>query len=267
MKYARFELLAVGVGAAAVIGTIAIALGSRPDWIEIAAQALVLVALVGAVHWGRKGGMIGALAATLAYLLLRLPGIMTSGLQPEVIELVLIRAATYGFIGVVGGETCGRIKYFFMRMEDSLSIDEHSRVYNQTYVRRMLENSLAAAARYGTRFSVVVLELRPRLTAELRASRQRSFVRAVANHVRNDVRLIDEVGRLDDGRFVVLFPHTPKEGAQIAAERVRQGVRDLVGAKDDSVTTAVFGSDDDGEAISALAASLGVAAGQAASGS
>ena len=71
------------------------------------------------------------------------------------------------------------------------------------------------------------------------------MMRAVATHIRDDVRLVDDVGRLDDGRFVLLFPQTPKAGGGVAAERVSETVRDLLGARDESVSTRVLGAPED----------------------
>jgi GGDEF domain-containing protein len=252
VKYSHFEALAVGVGAVTVLATVFLALQPQPDWTEIAAQLLLLPVLVGAVHWGRRGGLVAALGATLAYLILRMPNIVLSGLEADVLQLVLIRTVTYGFVGIVGGELCGRIKYFFAKLEDSLSIDEHSRVYNQRFVAQLLGNSLGEASRYGTVFSIALVEMAPTLTADLRPARVRSLVRAAADYIRNDVRLVDDVGRLDDGRFVLVFPHTPRDGAQIATRRVRSGVRDVLGAKDDSVAARVMGSVEDRADIQAL---------------
>lgn len=256
MKYSRFEVLVLGVGLASVVGTGIMALQPRPDWIEFAGQVLILPVLVGAVHWGRKGGLAGAIGATLAYLALRLPSVVAIGLEAEVLQLIIIRTVTYGFVGIVGGELCGRIKYFFARLEDSLSIDEHTKVYNQRFMSQLLSNSLAESQRYGTIFSITIIELAPCLTAELRPARVRTLVRAVADHIRNDVRLVDDVGKLDDGRFVLRFPHTPKDGAHVAAARVRVGVRDVVGARDESVTATVLGVTEDRAAIEALVASI-----------
>jgi GGDEF domain-containing protein len=240
VKYPRFEWLTIGVGAVTVLATVVFALRPAPEWTEIIAQLLLMPVLIGAVHWGRKGGMIGALGATLAYVALRLPSIVAVGLQAEVLQLILIRTVTYGFVGIIGGEICGRIKYFFARLEDSLSIDEHTRVYNQRFIAQLLSNHLGESARYGTVFSVAIVRLAPSLTAELRPSRVRTLVRAVADHIRNDVRLVDDVGRLDDGRYVLVLPHTAKDGAMIAATRVRAGVRDVLGAKDESVSVIVM---------------------------
>jgi GGDEF domain-containing protein len=256
VKYSRFEWLTISVGAVAIGGTVMSALMPHPDWIELIAQLLLLGVLVGAVHWGRNGGLVSALGATLVYLAMRLPNIVAGGSEADVLRLLLVRGATFGLVGIVGGEVCGRIKYFFARIDDSCSIDESSRVYNQRFVAQLLDSSLGSADRYGTEFSIVVLTLAPVLTDGLRPARVKTLVRSVANHVRNDVRMIDDVGRLDDGRFVMVLPHTPKDGATIAAARVRAGVRELVGAKDESVIALVYGSADDASAIRTLADSI-----------
>ncbi|MDO8963796.1 MAG: diguanylate cyclase [Coriobacteriia bacterium] len=244
MKYARFEQLTIGVGAAAILATIVMALRPSPDITELIAQVLLLIVLVGAVHWGRKGGLIAAIGATIAYMLMRVQ-YMDSGATSDIIQLVLVRSATYGLVGIVGGELCGRIKYFFARLEDSCSIDEHSRVYNQKFFGSLMRNSFSSFQRYQTPFSIVVIEMAPCLTSDLRPSRAGALVRAVADHIRNDVRLVDDVGRLDDGRFILLLPHTPKDGAHVASARVRAGVRDVLGAKDDSITARVLSATED----------------------
>lgn len=196
--------------------------------------------------------MVAALFAILAYILMRVPFASGSGVSVDVLRLVLVRMGTYGLVGIVGGEICGRIKYFFVRLEDSLAIDEQSRVYNQRFVAQLLRSSLSTFQRYGAPFSVVVVALSPALTEALRPGKAAMLVRTVANTIRNDLRLVDEVGRLDDGRFLLVLPHTPKSGAEIAADRVRTGVRDAVGAKDDSVTALVMGAAEDTDEIRTL---------------
>ncbi len=256
MKYSRFEMLVLGVGVIAVAGTIAFSITSHPDAVEVLAQVLLLVALTGAVHWGRSGGLVAAVVAFLVYLMARMPLILAVGWTTGTVELVLVHGITYGFIGIAGGELCGRLKYFFARSSESPSIDESSRVYNQQFMAKLLVTALGGYDRYQAVFSVVVLRLAPAVTSELRPRKSSSLVRAVANHVRNDVRMIDDVGHLDDGSFILLLPHTPKTGAMVAAERVRVGVRDVVGAKDESVTAEVLGAAEDTEALRTLLADI-----------
>lgn len=256
MEYRRFEWLTIGVGAATVLATVLMTLSPRPDLVELAAQVLILCVLVGAVHWGRKGGLIAAVAATVLYVLLRIPSVAGVGVSSDLLELIIVRAGTYGLIGVAGGELCGRIKYFFARLEDSLSIDEVARVYNQRFIGQLLRTSLSTHARYRVPFSVVSLTLAPGLTSELRPAKVGTLVRTVADTIRDDIRLVDEVGRLDDGTFLMLLPHTPKAGAEVAAARVRAGVRDVLGAKDASVVVTVLGAEEDLEPLTALAETL-----------
>jgi len=49
-------------------------------------------------------------------------------------------------------------------------------------------------------------------------------LRAVAARLRDVLRATDPVGRMEGGRFAVVMPDTPLEGAGLAAERVRSAV-------------------------------------------
>ena len=76
MSYRRFEVLVLLVGAATVIGGIFFSFGGEIVTEEIVAQLLLLGVLFVALHWGRPGGFISALIATLIYLGLRIPVIV-----------------------------------------------------------------------------------------------------------------------------------------------------------------------------------------------
>ncbi|MBE0477141.1 MAG: diguanylate cyclase [Coriobacteriia bacterium] len=267
MTYERFERLVLYVGAAAIIGAMTISLGRRAVLEELAGQVLLLVVLIGAVHWGRRGGFLAAVVASSAYFAIRVPTVVSEGgLTADVASMLAVRVGAYGVIGILGGELCGRIRYIFARLEDASRIDEWTRVFNQRAVARSIAGCHGQHLRYGSEYSVVLLALAPQLTAELRVSRQKSLLRRVANHVRTDLRLVDEVGRLDDGRFCAVLPQTGRSGALVAAERVRTGVRELLGARDASVTVEVLGTPDDvgrlASLLEALAPEEAPAAGQ-----
>ncbi len=245
MKYSKFEWLVLGIGGTAIVGTVAATYKSRPVPEEIAGQIMLLGVLIGAVHWGRRGGFLTAALATVLYTLLRVPLVVAEhGATSEVVVMVLTRAATFAVVGVLGGELCSRIQYIFARLEDATSIDEWTNVYNQRFITRTLASMLGQHTRYGTPFSVLLLSIADSLVAELRPSRQRKVLRGVASHIRNDVRLVDEVGRLEDGRFLIVLPHTPHEGALVAGDRLRRGVQDLLGAKAESVSVEVMAAPD-----------------------
>ncbi len=237
MRYRRFELLVLTVGTAAIFGSAFISSTGAPIVQEVIAQLMLLGVLFAAVHWGRNGGFAAATIASLAYILLRIPVVLQAeGLTGDIATLLLIRVFTFGLVGIVGGELCARIKYIFSGLEASNSIDEDSRIYNQRGMVRALQTACGQHTRYETPCTVILITLDPRLTAELRASKRRAIVRSIASHVRNDIRLVDEAGRLDDGRFAILLPHTNADGGAIVAERLHAGLIDLVGAKDESLT-------------------------------
>lgn len=254
MKYSRFEQLIIGVGGLAIVGSLLLSLQSGgPGLVEIVAQLLLFGVLVIAVHWGRRAGMYAAIAASLIYIALRIPVLSSSeNLTVEGLIFILARIAAYGLVGIVGGEACSRIKYVFARFDDSNTIDDWSRVYNQRHASRAIEQARARYTRYGEPFSLVLITLSPAITAEMTAPRQRSLVRAVANYLRDDIRMVDEVGRLDDGRFVVLLPHTPRDGGEVVTARLAAGVRQTVGAKPESVTAQCMGAAEDTVALAAL---------------
>ena len=253
MKYSRFETLVLAVGVAAVIGSLFFSMGAAPILEEIIAQFLLLGVLVGAVHWGRKGGFLAATAASLIYIVMRLPLVVQQeALCTDVAALILVRVLTYGLVGIVGGELCGRIKYIFAKMEDSNAIDDWSQVYNQRFIVRALEASIGQFTRYETDFSLTLIKLSDHLLTELRPSKQRAMVRGIASYIRNDIRLVDELGRLEDGTFIAVLPHTPHEGATVVAERLHKGVCGTVGAKDESVSVEILTTPDDADAIQAL---------------
>jgi diguanylate cyclase (GGDEF)-like protein len=257
MKYRWFEGIVLIVGGAAILGSILLSVGTPLIAEEIVAQLLLLGVLVGAVHWGRNGGFIAATVASLIYVVLRIPLVVQAeGLTADVATLILIRVVTFGLVGVVGGELCSRIKYVFARLEDSSSIDDWSQVYNQRFITRALESAHGQYARYETPYSVVLIHLDSRLLEELRPSKQRTLIRGVANCIRNDIRLVDEAGRLEDGRFVVILPHTPGEGADVVAERLAKGVSDTLGSKEESVTAQVMAAPQDIAQLDDLRAGL-----------
>lgn len=250
MKYSRFEILVLSVGAASVLGSLFFTVGGAPIAEEIIAQILLLVVLFSAVHWGRSGGFIAALLSSAGYVLLRIPLVIEAqGLTLDIASLVAVRVLTYGLIGIVGGELCTRIKYVFARLEGSASIDESSRVYNQRFMARSLEVACGQFARYETPYAAVIVELAPNLTEGLRTSKQLSLVRAVASFIRGDIRLVDEVGRLDDGSFLVLLPQTAMSGAQVAGQRLGSGIRKLLGAREASVVVTIMAAPEDAAAL------------------
>ncbi len=255
MKYSRFETLILALGGAVIVGSMFVP-GSALLPREVFAQFLIVVVLFAAAHWGRNGGFVAAVAATMVYVIIRIPLMNEQGLTSPVVGMIVTRTVTYGVVGIVGGEVCGRIKYFLARIQGSSLVDDSTQVYNSVFCGQALRSGISEFRRYNTPLSIVLLNLSPTLFADLRPGRQRNLLRTAASHMRNDVRLVDDVGYLGDGEFMLILPHTPQEGANVAADRVKNNVRDLLGAKDTSVTTRVLSLPEDAEAMCDLSRRL-----------
>lgn len=259
MNYRSFERLVIGAGVVTVLGSmmISVAANGWPGWVSIVSQLLLLPVLIVAVHYGRRPGLIAAVVASAAFIAMEIPTLSETG-GPPTPDLVMIAytISAYGLVGIVGGDICGRVKYFFGRYGESATVDDWSHVFNQRKASELVENARGRFTRYGEPFSVVVIAPASSLFAGLRPTRQRSMVRAAANHIRGDVRMVDEVARLDDGRFLVVLPHTALEGGLVVTERLADGVRATLGASDDSVTARCFSAEEDELELASLAASI-----------
>lgn len=257
MNYRHFERLIIALGAAALLSSMLVMPSALRVWPELLAQSMFLVVLVGAVHWGRKGGFVAAAVASLIYILVRVPVLAVAPeVSLDVAVMLLSRIVAYGIVGIIGGEVCSRIKYSLARMSGDATIDDVSRVYNQRFASRTLDAAHGRHARYGEPFSVVLITLSPSLMAGMRGSKQRHLIRSAASHIRSDIRMVDEVARLDDGRFFVLLPHTPRAGAEVVTERLATGLRSLMGARPEAVTAICLGADGDLVAIDSLRKTL-----------
>jgi len=256
VKYSQFETLVLSVGTIAILGTLAVSNQGALVIEEVVGQILMLVVLFAAVHWGRNGGFIAAVLASVIYGVIRIPLVAQDGLTADIAMILIVRVLSYGLVGIVGGELCGRIRYIFAKLEDSSSVDDWSQVFNQRFITRAFESACGQFSRYQTPYSIIMIALADNLLEDLRPSKQRSLIRGVASYVRNDIRLVDEAGRLDDGRFLVLLPHTPREGALVVAERLHHGVCNVIGARDESVTIEVLGAPEDFDAMVSLRTAL-----------
>ena len=259
MEYARFERLVVGGTALLVLLALAAAVArGGVDPAEIVAQLLLVAVLAVAVHWGRKAGTISAGVACLLYLAVKLPS-LSADPSPESFWLILSHFAAYCLVGILGGEVFGRLKYQLTGSKDRDLIDDWSRVYNQRYAAGALAQAIARSRRYQEPFSMVVLRLEPVLTSTQRPEKLRGLVRSIASFLRDDVRMVDDVARLDDGRFVVLLPHTPGNAANMVAGRLTEGVCRTLGVKRDCVSTTHLSSDEDGATLEEFAAGIAAA--------
>jgi GGDEF domain-containing protein len=258
MSYSRFEQVVIGAGALTVCGSVLISFASNgwPGWPILISQILLLPVLVVAIHYGRNAGLLAALLAATTFVLLQIPVLSApAGLNPTEVASIAFSVAAFGLVGIVGGDLAGRVKYFFARHEQSSAIDDWSRVYNQVRASELLENARERFSRYGEPFAVVVIG-RITFPSDMAPARQRSAVRAVANYLRSDVRMIDEVARLDDGRFLVILPHTQRHGGAVVTARLIEGMAGALGRNDEGVSASCYSASEDELEVGSLATNI-----------
>lgn len=258
MSHIRLEQLVLAIGGATILGSLAVSLptGSQPELIEIVAQLMLLAVLFAAVRYGRRGGVVAACLAAILYVALRIP---TFGDSPPTSAMALIiatRIAAFGLIGIVGAEASRHILYSIARLEGGSALDEWSRVFNQRYFAREFEQALGRSTRYGEPFGLVVIAISPSLFGDLRPTRQRTLVRSLGDALRSDIRLVDEVARLDDGRFAVLLPHTSKPGTDVVGARLTTLTRKSLAARDEAVSSRCLSAPEDEPQMRALLAEI-----------
>lgn len=218
MKYSRFELLAIILGVGIVGVTTFALIRAHQELPEIIGQLLILFVLLGALHYGRNGGIVTFLIASTIYLLLRLPMISQSGLESSAGYLV-IRFLLFAFVGILGGEITSRIKYVFVSLENHDYIDPVTLLYNSHFFANLVNKSIAHYDRSKKQFSIMTVELFE-IALGNQPLHQEKRLRETGKVIRNNLRVLDEVGRISDRKFAVLLVDTPREGAEVVKERV-----------------------------------------------
>lgn len=246
MGLTRFDRLVLVLGGAAVLGGASFSLASgEPRALPIFGQLLLFGVLIAAVVLGRRGGTYAALAASVLYVALLLPSLPEGGLSRNALLAIALRLLSFGVVGIVGAEVLTRVRYSLARPGGPAWIDEWSRLYNQYFLHKELERAAEKYERYGEACSVVVLSMSPSALSGFRPARQRTLIRDLANRIRSDVRAVDQVARLDDGRFVALLPHTGREGGLVVRDRLLTLARAEISPASDSVTAICLSLPDD----------------------
>jgi GGDEF domain-containing protein len=261
MRYSTFEALAATFGTAAVLGTVVAALMGGSGYPEILAQLMLLPILLAALHYGRNGGLLASVLATLIYAALRTPQLADPGLRAPIVWLLVIRAAAYVVIGVMGGELCSRIKYIFLSIEQHDLIDAETGIYAPKHLGKLLAGLIEANRRYGSDFSAALFAIDGDAIPPGRGRNgKRALLKDIAHALRSDVRAVDEVGRRSEYEFLVLLPNTPLAGGNVATGRLDNVVRAHLERRgitaETSFTSRTLGYPDDSEELIGLAESL-----------
>jgi diguanylate cyclase (GGDEF)-like protein len=140
--------------------------------------------------------------------------------------------------------------------------DDLTQVYNYRYLKSTLRHELKRAARFGQRVSLVMIDVDNLKSyndayGHLRGS---FLLKELAGLCAEQVRSFDVLAKYGGDEFTIILPQTPREGAEVVAERVRAAVANhafaLTKAGDITVSLGVAGFPEDGaDPVSLLRAS------------
>jgi hypothetical protein len=122
-------------------------------------------------------------------------------------------------------------------------VEEHwltgSPWYQRDYFEERVGQELYRCRRYKVETSIVLVRI-PAIS--------RRAARSLYTYVSTQLRAIDSAGMLGTGDYVVCLPHTPREGGEVVAGRIRAFLEEY----DPQVGVAAFGKD--GKEFNALLA-------------
>jgi len=261
LKYSKFELMAMGVAACAVLGTALLAVRGRSLPTEIVGQLMILVAVYGGLHYGRKGALGGFLAASAVY------GVVAFSLNASgfgsTAWMFLFRVAIYAVVALIAGELNERYRYLFIKLEHHDYVDDITFLYNARYLSKLIDREMSEFDRYGSEFSLTSFTVRDDVLSRLPRSTRVKLLRDLGGSViRGNIRGADEAARVDGARFTILFPNTDFDQATCATVRVKNKIAEFMTSHGyrnngaDAITTEILEYPRDREVIEELADAL-----------
>jgi GGDEF domain-containing protein len=226
---ARRTILVGGVLLLAILAVIAYARGV--DRIEVLAGLLFIPVFLSFSSRGVAGGLVGGVLAGLAYVALRLPAIRTTGLE-QLLDVVAIRCASYLAFGVVGGWAMQQVDASLQKLRRVDRVDDATGLHTARFLVEQTDLERSRAQRYGSRFSVLVIDIAAEALTALDARTRASALHHLGEMIAEAVRQVDRGIHAFDGqahRLAVVLPETDAEGAAVLADRLAQRIsRSLV---------------------------------------
>jgi GGDEF domain-containing protein len=229
-KPARVGSTSAVVLAVAVLALLAVSQIARGvDPIEILATVLFLGIFASIVYFELIGGIVAAAAATLAYGVARLPAVDVVG-SPSVARLVTLRGASFFAFGVLGSYALKRFRGAISVASFGHHLDYETGCASTRQIFNDLDIEMARSQRYGTTFSIVVLDIASASLASLKSTVRTQALSQLGTLLRSTARTTDRLGLVDvrsDRRIFAILAETPKSGAEVFAKRMGDRVADL----------------------------------------
>ncbi len=234
MNYRKFEALFIGLGLSVILATILTSYLNQSDYVEIIGQAMFGPVLFFALHYGRKAGFLAALVSALLFIVAKFY-VQDETMSTFIPEIILARAAVFGLVGIVGGELAHRMKYLILKFGNEELLDGQTNVFNKSYSIQILQKNIENHRRYGREFSIALIDIGNKHKIFIDDIARKKVMENLAFSLKENVRLVDDVGRWDNDRFCIVFPETKTQEATVAIARIDK----LLKAKLDAIVKKV----------------------------
>jgi GGDEF domain-containing protein len=226
MGYRRARQLLGLAGLALLAVLIAVLLVRSVDTTEVVATLLFAPIFVLLLWFGLPGGLVGAAAATVVYVVLRSDAIDAVG-WGEFSALIVSRAVAYFLFGAVGGWASRTLEMSLDKLDLYDQVDDLTGVNNARFLLTDIDLEKARSQRYQTVFSVSFLEIDGAALGALPSRRRRTVLRELGRKLADGVRTMDRVAHGFDGtvhRVATILPETSEEGARVFQARLEEQV-------------------------------------------
>jgi GGDEF domain-containing protein len=226
-RFGSTSLIVLAFGVLALLGVSQIARGVDP--VEILATVLFLGIFAAVVYFELVGGIVAAAAATMAYGVARLPAVDVVG-SPSVWRLITLRGASFFAFGVLGSYALKRFRGAIRVASYGHHLDHETGCASTRQIFHDLDIEIARSQRYGSSFSVVVLDIASTSLAALKSQVRAQALTQLGTLLRSTARTTDRLGIVDtrtDRRIFAILAETPKSGAESFAKRMGDRVADL----------------------------------------
>ena len=157
---------------------------------------------------------------------------------------VMVRIAFFGLFLIIGYllyKTILGQKETVTRMREQIYIDGLTGVYNRVKFEEILLKELSRYKRYKGVFALAILDIDffKKCNDTYGHLVGDEILRMLAQYLNNQVRDVDFFARWGGEEFVILFPETDNEKAQIICEKLRLGVEALKHPQAGSITISI----------------------------
>ena len=237
----RRLLLLLGLGVLLV--TAAIMYARRVDTVEVVATLLFMVVFVAFLFWKIPGGIVAAVAATVAYAGMRYPAIQAVGLD-RFAGLIASRGFAYLAFGMLGGWASGNLEGSLAKLELYDQIDDETGLYNARFFVQDTDLEMSRARRYSTIFSVSVADIPADALTSMARRQRNSTLRYLGRLISGSVRTVDRAVHSADEqrhRLAIVLPETGREGVQIFTERLVDRLAAFLNQRGASIPPSAIG--------------------------